>query len=36
MYRWLLGHIIESDTRIGAFLKTIDSSTELPLIRVAA
>lgn len=36
MYRWLLGHIIESDTKIGAFLKTIDSSTEPPLIQIAA
>jgi hemerythrin len=36
MYRWLLGHIIESDAKIGSFLRTIDSSTELPLIKVAA
>jgi hemerythrin len=36
MYRWLLGHIIESDTKIGAFLKAIDSSSELPLTRIAA
>lgn len=36
MYRWLLGHIIESDARIGAFLKAIDSSAELPLVRIAA
>jgi hemerythrin-like metal-binding protein len=36
MYRWLLGHIIESDTKIGAFLKTVDSSAELPLVKIAA
>jgi hemerythrin-like metal-binding protein len=36
MYRWLLGHIIESDTKIGAFLKAVDSSAELPLAKIAA
>jgi hemerythrin len=36
MYRWILGHIIESDGKIRPFLKTIDSSSELPLVRIAA
>ena len=36
LYRWVLGHILESDARLKPFVEALDTSTELPLARAIA